>query len=271
MPRFAEVCSKRNFIRKAQDNGWVTEQDETALSALYDAASKEEPDGMKADLIDDAVADIFTNDVHDPQARKDAVSRIMDRLLEALFGSKLRDKVSKLDQGELSKQDMQDNYARIYGQRSEAALKDLQESQPQADPLEGFPKEWKQVLKNPAAMERKRREVFEWIREFKEDVAKNGEYTKGNPYGIELRDGRLVATKKLPWRDITHKELVEKEIELGNLTPEKEPTVRKQKAKSSPQREMADEMDPENRIPVLKNEKVLTKNRGPMLPAGPGM
>ena len=108
VPKFTDVCSKRNFIRKAQDNGWVTKQDESALSAIYEAASKEEPDEMKADLMHDAIADIFLNDVHDPKDRKSAIDRLLDRLAEAIFGKELREKVQKLDQGTITPQQMKE-------------------------------------------------------------------------------------------------------------------------------------------------------------------
>ena len=92
----------------------MTKQDESALSAIYDAASKEEPDEMKADLMHDAIADIFLNDVHDPKDRKSAIDRLLDRLAEAIFGKELREKVQKLGQGTITPQQMKENYERIY-------------------------------------------------------------------------------------------------------------------------------------------------------------
>ena len=257
-PKFTDVCSKRNFIRKAQDNGWVTKQDESALSAIYDAASKEEPDEMKADLMHDAIADIFLNDVHDPKDRKSAIDRLLDRLAEAIFGKELREKVQRLDQGTITPQQMKENYERIYGQRNATAAK---ESKAKSDLVESLPTEWKQVMKNPSAMEKTRREVFDWIQDFKADVAKNGHYTKGNPYGFELRNGQLVSTKgKLPWRDITEKELVEKETRLGHLKPEKAKVVRKKKL-SGPAAQADKEIELTNlETPVLMSEEALKKN-----------
>ena len=58
--------------------------------------------------MNDAIADIFLHDVHDPKDRKSAIDRILDRFAEAIFGKELREKVQKLDQGTITPQQMKE-------------------------------------------------------------------------------------------------------------------------------------------------------------------